>query len=130
MDPAKETPIRSADDMQGVLLGKHEEELSTARLAVEFLVAHVTDLTASMPRNSLEPRINNPPCYSGEPSGFRAFLTQYELVFSLLPITYAKECSRVAFVVSLSLSECCQQFASFKEEMIRYLSFDERPLIN
>lgn len=82
MDPAREMPICSEVEMQGALLDKHEEELSVARQAVVSLAAQVTDLTiqlhhlrqdqaiSSVTRNSSEPRINNPPCYSGEPSGF------------------------------------------------------------
>ncbi len=48
MDPAKEEPLRSAMEMQGVMLGRHEEELSAARLAVEGLTAQVTDLSSRL----------------------------------------------------------------------------------
>ncbi|RXN06590.1 Pol poly [Labeo rohita] len=43
MDPAKETPIRSAVELQGAMLGRHEEELAAARYAVESLSAQVFD---------------------------------------------------------------------------------------
>lgn len=95
MDPAKETPIRSAVELQGVMLGRHEEELATAGYTLECLSAQVMDLTnllqnlrheqlaVPQPLNSPEPRINNSPCYSGQPTECRAFLTQCEVFFSL-----------------------------------------------
>ncbi|KAL0149625.1 hypothetical protein M9458_055152 [Cirrhinus mrigala] len=75
MDPAKETPIRSPVELQGAMLGRHQEELSAARYAVEGLSAQVTELTNQLQslrseptvipsRFHSEPRINNPPCYS------------------------------------------------------------------
>ncbi len=145
MDPAKEEPLRSAMEMQGVMLGRHEEELSAARLAVEDLTAQVTDLSSRLlmlyqdpladpPRYPLhEPRINNPPCYAGEPTECRAFLTQCEVVFSLQPQTYAGDPARIAFVLSLltgrarewgtsaweARTSCCGRYELFKEEMIK-----------
>ncbi len=113
MDPAKEEPLRSAMEMQGVMLGRHEEELSAAHLAVEGLTAQVTDLSSRLlmfyqdpsadpRRNPLhEPRINNPPCYASEPTECRTFLTQCEVVFSLQPQTYAGDPAQITFVLSL-----------------------------
>ncbi len=101
MDPAKEEPLRSAMEMQGVMLGRHEEELSAARLAVEGLTAQVTDLSSRLLMlyqdpsadpaviHSMSRALTNPPCYAGEPTECRAFLTQCEVVFSLQPQTYA-----------------------------------------
>ncbi len=147
MDPAKEEPLRSAMEMQGVMLGRHEEELSAARLAVEGLTAQVTDLSSRLlmlyqdpsadPRRYPlhEPRINNPPCYAGEPTECRAFLTQCEVVFSLQSQTYAGDPARIAFVLSLLMgrararewgtsawearTSCCGRYELFKEEMIK-----------
>ncbi len=80
MDPAKEEPFRSAMEIQGVMLGRNEEELSAARHAVESLIAQVTDLSSrplmlyqepsSDHRRHLppEPHDNNPLCYAGEPT--------------------------------------------------------------
>ncbi len=48
MDPAKEEPFRSTMEMQGVMLGRHEEELSAARHAVESLTAQVMDLSSRL----------------------------------------------------------------------------------
>ncbi len=144
MDLAKETPICFAVRLQGVMLGRHEVELAAVRHAVEILIAQVTELIGQLqdlhsaqsalqqPRNFPEPRINNPPCYSGQPTECRAFLTQCEVIFSLQPTTYAEDRSKVAFVFSLltgrardwgaavweSEVSCCEQFSAFKEEMI------------
>ncbi|KAI2656613.1 Transposon Tf2-9 polyprotein [Labeo rohita] len=140
MDPAKETPIRSAVELQGAMLGRHQEELSTARYAVEGLSAQVTELTNQLQslrseptvipsRFHSEPRINNPPCYSGQPTQCRAFLTQCEVFFSLQPATYAADRAKVAFVISLLSGRArdwgaavwemeavfCEHFSLFKE---------------
>lgn len=145
MDPANETAIRSAVELQGAMLGRHAEELSAAKHAVDALTAQVTDLTSQLhhlrqdqssspgTRQAAEPRINNPPCYSGEPTECRAFLTQCEVVFSLQPVTYAADRAKVAYVVSLLTSrardwgaavweaeaDCCNRYISFKEEMLK-----------
>ncbi len=92
MDLAKETPICFAVRLQGVMLGRHEVELVAVKHAVEILSAQVTELTGQLqslhsaqsfpqPRYLPEPRINNPPCYSGQPTECRAFLTQCEVIF-------------------------------------------------
>ena len=145
MDQASGNPLHNAIELQGALLGKHEEDLSTARRAVDSLTAQLSDLTQQFhhyrhettasagQRDSSEPRINNPPCYSGEPLQCRAFLTQCEVVFSLQPFTYAKDRSKVAYVISLlngrarewaaanweAEVDCIFKFSLFKEEMIR-----------
>ncbi len=135
MDPAKETPICFAVRLQGVMLGRHEVELVAVKHAVEILSAQVTELTGQLqslrPAQSFpqpcylpEPRINNPPCYSGQPTECQAFLTQCEVIFSLQPTTYAENCAMVAFVLSLlavwgSEAGCCELFSAFKEEMIK-----------
>ncbi|KAL0149344.1 hypothetical protein M9458_055382, partial [Cirrhinus mrigala] len=144
MDPAKETPIRSAVELQGAMLGRHQEELSAARYAVEGLSTQVTELTNQLQslrseptvipsRFHSEPRINNPPCYSGQPTQCRAFLTQCEVFFSLQPATYAADRTKVAFVISLLSGRArdwgaavwemeavfCEHFSLFKEEMTK-----------
>ncbi len=72
MDPAKEELFRSAMEMQGVMLGRHEVELSAARHAAKSLTAQVTDLSSCLlmlyqePSSDHrrhpppEPRVNNP----------------------------------------------------------------------
>lgn len=145
MDPAREESIVSAVEAQGTLLGRHQEELLASRRAVENLTAQVNDLSTRLlhsqiespvPRSSsssAEPRINNPPCYAGEPAECRAFLTQCEVAFSLQPQTYAEDQARIAYVISLLTGRardwgtsvweaggpCCRRFALFREEMIK-----------
>lgn len=145
MDPATLNPIQSAVEIQGAMIGRHEEELSVARRAVETLAAQVSDLTKQVHHLRLdppvtsraseppEPRVNNPPCYAGEPSECRSFLTQCDVVFSLQPSTYSKNRARIAYVISLltgrarewgttiweAEAECTHQYQDFKEEMIR-----------
>lgn len=146
MDPADDMTIRSAVELQGALLGRHTDELAAAKHAVDSLVAQVSDLTGQLhhlhqdqspsgSRHTSEPRINNPPCYSGEPTECRAFLTQCEVVFSLQPVTYASDRAKIAYVVSLLTSrardwgaavweagaDCCERFDLFKEEMLKVL---------
>ena len=145
MDSASGSPFQTAVEHQGVLLGKHEEDISATRHAVGSLAAQMSELSSQVhnlrlqpsasqcPPVQTEPRINNPPAYSGEPTQCRAFLTQCEVVFSLQPFTYAKERAKVAFVLSLlhgrarewgtanweTEAECISSFEHFKEEMIR-----------
>uniref|UniRef100_A0A8K9UIS2 Gypsy retrotransposon integrase-like protein 1 n=1 Tax=Oncorhynchus mykiss TaxID=8022 RepID=A0A8K9UIS2_ONCMY len=138
-------PLHSAVEIQGAMLGRHKQELSAARHAVETLATQVSNLTeqvhhlrldppaTSRAFESPEPRINNPPCYSGEPTECRSFLTQCDIVFSLQPNTYSRSTARVAYVISLLIgrarewgtaiwearAECINQYQDFKEEMIR-----------
>ncbi|KAG1952394.1 retrotransposable element [Pimephales promelas] len=142
-DPADEMPVRTAVEIQGAMLGRHEEELAAAHQAVRSLAAQVSDLSArllhqdssSFPNRQLlpEPRINNPSGYAGEPTQCRAFLIQCEIVFSLQPQTYAEDRARIAYVLSLltgrarewgtsvweTQSACCRKYQSFKDEMIK-----------
>uniref|UniRef100_A0AAQ4Q544 CCHC-type domain-containing protein n=1 Tax=Gasterosteus aculeatus aculeatus TaxID=481459 RepID=A0AAQ4Q544_GASAC len=145
MDPAREESFATAVEFQGAMLGRHQEELSAARQAVESLAAQVNDLSMRLTQtrsespltlshsSSSEPRINNPPCYAGEPAECRAFLTQCEVAFSLQPRTYAEDQARIAYVISLLTGRarewgtsvweaggpCCRRFPLFKEEMIK-----------
>jgi hypothetical protein len=143
MDPAMENSIQMAIEHQGAMLGRHEEDLSTTRHAVESLAARMTDLSEQIhhlrldppprPQDVHEPRVNNPPCYAGEPSECRSFLTQCEVVFSLQPVTYSQDRARIAYIVSLltgrarewgtavwnAESDCLDRYSLFKEEMTR-----------
>lgn len=126
------------------MLGKHEQEISTARQAVDSLANQMADLThrvhqirhepsTSDIREVSEPHVNNPPVYSGEPTQCRSFLTQCEVVFSLQPATYARDRAKVAYVISLlagrarewgtanreAEGDCVFDFTLFKQEMIR-----------
>lgn len=144
MDQASSNAFQTAVELQGAMLGKHEQEISTARQAVDFLANQMADLShrvhqirrkpsTSEPREVSEPRVNNPPVYSGEPTQCRSFLTQCEVVFSLQPCTYARDRAKVAYVISLlagrarewgaanweAEGECVFDFSLFKQEMIR-----------
>lgn len=144
MEVAERGSIHFAVVHQGAMLGCHDEKLSATRLAVDSLSAQVTELTNQLhrfchggPSNAeqpmSEPRVNNPPRYTSQPSECRSFLTQCEVVFSLQPSTYATNRSRVAFILSLltgqarewgaavweAESDCCSHYASFKEEMLK-----------
>ncbi|KAG1930238.1 retrotransposable element [Pimephales promelas] len=144
MDPARVNSLQSALEFQGAMLGRHEDELAATHHAVDSLATRVTDIvqqlhhlrtepTSSRGHESPEPRVNIPPCYSGEPKECRSFLTQCEVVFSLQTSTYATDRSRIAFVVSLltgrarewgtamwtSEADCLRRYSAFKEEMLR-----------
>ncbi|KAG1926482.1 retrotransposable element [Pimephales promelas] len=144
MDPARVNSLQSALEFQGAMLGRHEDELAATHHAVDSLATRVTDIvqqlhhlraepSSSRGHESPEPRVNIPPCYSGEPKECRSFLTQCEVVFSLQTSTYASDRSRIAFVVSLltgrarewgtamwtSEADCLRRYSAFKEEMLR-----------
>ncbi len=76
--------------------------------------------------------------YAGDPNLCRAFLTKCSLFFSLQPLTFATEVSRVALVLTLlsgraalwgtavweNRHPCCSSFHSLSQEMRRV--FDSR----
>lgn len=45
MDPERESPICSAMEHQGAMLGRHSEELASTKHVLEDLAAQVSDLT-------------------------------------------------------------------------------------
>ncbi|RXN35611.1 Pol poly [Labeo rohita] len=118
MDPAEGSSLQSALELQGAMLGRHEQELSSTRHSVDNLSAQFAGLVERLDRLTLsgfasapstvgpsplssEPRVNNPPTYAGEPKNCKSFLIQCEVVFSLQSRTYASETSKVAYVISL-----------------------------
>lgn len=54
---------------------------------------------------SPEPRVPIPEKFSGDRSKFRTFRNACELYFSLLPLTFSRENTKVGFVVSLLLGD-------------------------
>ncbi len=126
--------------------------LNTGR-AVQALVAQVSELTtqvqllrspaapptppsSSIPGNHSpqhEPRLPAPEMYAGDPNLCRAFLMKCSLFFSLQPLTFATEVSRVALVLTLlsgkaalwgtavweNCHPCCSSFRSLSQEMRR-----------
>lgn len=149
MDPADQSQFRSALEAQGVLLGQHQGKLAAAHHAMDTLASQVSELTETVRRMETErnlvssatgrssvtpePRINNPPNYSGEPTECRSFIIQCEVIFSLQPLTYASDSAKVAFVISLltgrarewatavwaAKAACCMEFDSFKAEFVK-----------
>ncbi|RXN36864.1 Pol poly [Labeo rohita] len=118
MDPAEGSSLQSALELQGAMLGRHEQELSSTRHSVDNLSAQFAGLVERLDRLTLsgfasapstvgpsplssEPRVNNPPTYAGEPKSCKSFLIQCEVVFSLQSRTYASETSKVAYIISL-----------------------------
>ncbi len=131
---------------------QEENMLNTGR-AVQALVAQVSELTTqvqllrspaapptppsfSIPGNHSpqhEPRLPAPEMYAGDPNLCRAFLTKCSLFFSLQPLTFATEVSRVALVLTLlsgraalwgtavweNRHPCCSSFHSLSQEMRR-----------
>ncbi len=131
---------------------QEERMLNTGR-AVQALVAQVSELTTqvqllrspaapptppsfSIPGNQSpqhEPRLPAPEMYAGDPNLCRAFLTKCSLFFSLQPLTFATEVSRVALVLTLlsgraalwgtavweNRHPCCSSFHSLSQEMRR-----------
>ena len=49
---------------------------------------------------TLEPRLPAPERFDGSPGEYRAFLTQCKLIFSLQPLTFPTDASRVAYIIS------------------------------
>ncbi len=131
---------------------QEENMLNTGR-AVQALVAQVSELTTqvqllrspaapptlpSFPitgNNSPqhEPRLPAPERYAGDSNLCRAFLTKCSLFFSLQPLTFATEASKVALVLTLlsgkaalwgtavweNCHPCCSSFRSLSQEMRR-----------
>ncbi len=131
---------------------QEENMLNTGR-AVQALVAQVSELTTQMqllrppaapptppnfpiPGNNSpqhEPRLPAPEVYAGDPNLCRAFLTKRSLFFSLQPLTFTTEASKMALVLTLlsgkaalwgtavweNCHPCCSSFRSLSQEMRR-----------
>ncbi len=113
MDTAEEDEMRRALKQQGVLLGRHQEEIAASHrayseisLQLNQLVERFDKLHTSPPaapvatpppdpdgtsNRRAEPRLNPPASYSGEPNTCRSFLSQCSLTFSLQPSCFPTE---------------------------------------
>ena len=95
-----------------------EESISNTGWAVQALVTQVSELTQQLqqlrvptapptppnpqePSQQREPRLPTPEGYAGEPEFCRAFLTRCSMHFSLQPLTFNQEQTKVAFVLTL-----------------------------
>ncbi len=119
--------MRRALMQQGVLLGRHQEEIAASRrayseisLQLNQLVERFDQLHTSSPaapvatpppdpdgrsNSRAEPRLNPPASYSGEPNTCRSFLSQCSLIFSLQPSCFPTERSKVAFTITLLVGQ-------------------------
>ena len=130
-----------------------EESIANTGRAVQALVTQVSELTQQLqqlrvptapptlpvqpnppePHQRREPRLPTPEGYSGELEFCRAFLTRCSMHFSLQPLTFSQEQSKVAFVLTLlsgkaalwgtavweNQDPCCASFQALSEEMRR-----------
>ncbi len=116
--------MRRALMQQGVLLGRHQEEITASRrvyseislqlnqLVERFDRLHTSPSVATSPPDQdgtinrhAEPRLNPPAPYSGEPNTCRSFLSQCSLTFSLQPSCFPTEGSKVAFIITLLVGQ-------------------------
>lgn len=131
-------------------MDQQEEHISNTGRA---LVAQVSELTQQLqqlkspaapptppvqptppePNRQPEPRLPAPEAYSGESNYCRAFLTKCSMYFSLQPLTFNSEQSKVAFALTLLMGRaalwgtavwenqdlCCASFKTLSEEMRR-----------
>ncbi len=155
MDSAEEAELRRALSQQSMLLGRQQEELEASRrayLQVSFqmnrLVERMDRLQVSLPavrgatpahgpegtvHRYVEPWLNPPTPYSGEPSSCRSFLSQCSLIFTLQPSSFPTELSKVAYIIILLTGQarewgtavwdgkhvCCRSLEAFSEELCK-----------
>ncbi len=153
MDSAETRGLQELLAGNNVRMNLQEENMLNTGRAVQALVAQVSELTTqvqllrspaapptppsfSIPGNHSpqhEPRLPAPEMYAGDPNLCRAFLTKCSLFFSLQPLTFATEVSRVALVLTLlsgraalwgtavweNRHPCCSSFHSLSQEMRR-----------
>ncbi len=153
MDSAETRGLQELISGNNARMDLQEENMLNTGRAVQVLVAQVSELTTqvhllrspaapptppsfSIPGNHSpqhEPRLPAPEMYAGDPNLCRAFLTKCSLFFSLQPLTFATEVSRVALVLTLlsgkaalwgtavweNCHPCCSSFRSLSQEMRR-----------
>lgn len=130
-----------------------EESIANSGRAIQALVTQVSELTQQFqqlrfptapptppvrpippePPQQREPCLPTPEGYAGEPEYCRAFLTRCSMHFSLQPLTFSQEQTKVAFVLTLlsgraalwgtavweNKDPCCASFLALSEEMKR-----------
>lgn len=145
----------SAPGIEQMFAGNHarmdrqDEQIGASGRAIQALVTQVSELTSQFQRlraptapappppvpqgifHQPEPRIPAPERYSGEPNLCRTFLTKCSIYFSLQPVTFASEESKVALVMTLlsgraaqwgtavwqNEHQCCSSFQALELEM-------------
>ncbi len=153
MDSAETRGLQELLAGNNACMDLQEENMLNTGRAVQALVAQVSELTTqvqllrspaapptppSFPitgNNSPqhEPRLPAPERYAGDSNLCRAFLTKCSLFFSLQPLTFATEASKVSLVLTLlsgkaalwgtavweNCHPCCSSFRSLSQEMRR-----------
>ncbi|KAI2644601.1 Retrotransposon-derived protein PEG10 [Labeo rohita] len=151
MDSANAPTLQDILSANNARMDRQDEQMLATGRAVQALVVQVSELTnqlqqlrsPTLPSPSPppppipdshnvhhEPRQPTPEVYAGEPNLCRAFLTKCSMYFSLQPITFASEQSKVALVFSGRAAQwgtavwenqhpCCASFKLLSEEMRR-----------
>ncbi|KAL0199060.1 hypothetical protein M9458_007600, partial [Cirrhinus mrigala] len=155
MDSADAPTLRDILTANNARMDRQDEQMIATGRAVQALVTQVSELTNQLqqlrspaappppppPSPSVpeshnvqhEPRLPTPEVYAGEPNLCRAFLTKCSMYFSLQPVTFASEPSKVALVLTLlsgraaqwgtavweNQHPCCASFQLLSEEMRR-----------
>ncbi|KAL0192085.1 hypothetical protein M9458_010381, partial [Cirrhinus mrigala] len=154
MDSADAPTLRDILTANNARMDRQDEQMIATGRAVQALVTQVSELTNQLqqlrspaaplpppPSPSIpesrnvqhEPRLPTPEVYAGEPNLCRAFLTKCSMYFSLQPVTFASEPSKVALVLTLlsgraaqwgtavweNQHPCCASFQLLSEEMRR-----------
>ena len=83
-------------------LARVRQELRQARQHIAALqrAASVTPAPGSAPETFREPKVNKLAAFSGKLSEYSTFISQCLLIFSMCPISYAKDEQKVLFVIS------------------------------
>ena len=105
--PATPDPHHSNGGRQGIPPPPEDPQVELARLRLELQQANeriavmrrATTVTPS-PDVFREPKVNKPAEFSGKLSEYSTFISQCLLIFSMCPISYAKDEQKVLFVIS------------------------------
>ncbi|KAL0148819.1 hypothetical protein M9458_055828, partial [Cirrhinus mrigala] len=154
MDSADAPTLQDILTANNARMDRQDEQMIATGRAMQALVTQVSELTNQLqqlrspaapspppPSPSVpesrnvqhEPRLPTPEVYAGEPKLCRAFLTKCSMYFSLQPVTFASEPSKVALVLTLlsgraaqwgtavweNQHPCCASFQLLSEEMRR-----------
>jgi len=81
-------------------LARVRQELRQARQHIAALQRAASVTPAPAPETFREPKVNKPAAFSGKLSEYSTFISQCLLIFSMCPISYAKDEQKVLFVIS------------------------------
>lgn len=116
-DPAAGPNLREIVSRQGILLGRHEQELTALRNENQHLLVQLTECSrhmsdayshsphaASAPpplQSPPEPRLAHPEPYDGTLGRCRGFLLQCTHIFALKPQSFGSDTTKVCFIIGL-----------------------------